>query len=134
MEESKGKKDKDILEEAKTRFKQCVDDEEEERKKQLDDLIFADLEQWPEEIRAAREGDINGARPCLTVDKIGQYIAQVCNDMRKNRPAVKCRPVDDGADVKTAEIFQGVIRRIEDISSASTLLRFAMTCARIDLP
>ena len=118
MDELKGRKDKDILEEAKTRFKQCVDDNEEERKKQLDDLIFCDLEQWPDEIRAAREGDINGARPCLTIDKINQYVTQVSNDMRKNKPAIKARPVDDGADVKTAEIFQGVIRRIEDISSA----------------
>lgn len=119
MEESaKGKKDKDILELAKTRFKQAVDEYEEERAKQLEDLVFCDLEQWPDSIRSARENDPNGARPVLTVDKIGQYITQVCNDMRKNRPAVKARAVDDGADVKTAEIFQGVIRRIEDISSA----------------
>ena len=118
MDEVKGKKDKDILEEAKTRFQQCVDDYEEERAKQLEDLIFCDLDQWPAEIRAARENDINGARPCLTVDKINQYVTQVSNDMRKNKPAIKARPVDDGADVKTAEIFQGVIRRIEDISSA----------------
>ena len=78
------KKDKDILEEAKQRFQQCVDDYEEERAKQLEDLIFCDLDQWPAEIRAARENDINGARPCLTVDKINQYVTQVSNDMRKN--------------------------------------------------
>lgn len=115
----KGKKgDEALLAQAKTRFKQCVDDYEEERKKQLEDLIFCELDQWPEEIRAARENDINGARPCLTLDKISQYILQVTNDLRKNRPAVKVRPVDDFSDVKTAEVLQGVIRRIEDISAA----------------
>lgn len=112
------REDKDILEEAKTRFKRCVDDHEEERAKQLDDLVFCEIDQWPPEVRAARENDITGARPCLTIDKVNQYIVQVCNEMRKNRPAIKARPVDDFADVKTAEVFQGVIRRIEDNSSA----------------
>lgn len=118
LDEKKGRTDESILEEAKERFEKCVDEYAEERAKQLEDLVFCDLEQWPPEIRAARENDITGARPCLTVDKIGQYITQVVNDMRQNRAAVKVRPVDDGADVKTAEVFQGVIRHIEGQSSA----------------
>src|SRR3990167_3449634 len=108
--------DKEILEEARERLKICIDDYNEERKKQKDDLLFSTLEQWPSKIRSARENDPNGARPCLTIDQINQYIVQVVNDMRQNRPSVKARPVDDKADVKTAEVFGGVIRHIEDQS------------------
>lgn len=112
------KTDADILEEARERLKRCIDDNNDERIKQKDDLIFSTLEQWPSDVRLARENDPNGARPCLTIDQINQYIVQVVNDLRQNRPAVKARPVDDKGDVKTAEVLQGVIRHIEDDSVA----------------
>src|SRR5690349_9136222 len=110
--------DKAILKDARDRLKRAIDDAAELRKKEKDDLIFSTLEQWPSDIRNKREGDPNGARPCLTIDQINQYIVQVVNDMRQNRPSVKARPVDDNADVKTAEVFQGIIRQIEDQSVA----------------
>ena len=110
--------DKDILEEARDRLRKCIDDYATERTKQKDDLLFSTLDQWPASIRSDREEDPNGARPCLTIDQINQYIVQVVNDLRQNRPSIKVRPVDDGADVETAEIFQGIIRHIEDQSIA----------------
>src|SRR6185295_2112185 len=116
--EKPARTDEEILEEAKERLKQCIDDSDQQRKKQKDDLLFSTLEQWPSDVRSSRENDPNGARPCLTIDQINQYIVQVVNDMRQNRPAIKVRPVDDNADVDTAEVFQGVIRQIEDQSQA----------------
>ena len=107
-----------ILEEARERLKACISDEAPERAKMEDDLAFCTLDQWDANIRRERENDPNGARPCLTIDKINQYIVQVVNDMRQNRPAIKVRPVDDAADVETAKVFQGLIRHIEDQSSA----------------
>ena len=117
-EPKKARSDKDILEEARMRLKDRIEEYEEERRKQKDDLLFSTLEQWPSDVRSARENDPNGARPCLTIDQINQYIVQVVNDMRQNRPAVKVRPVDDHADLETAEVFQGIVRQIEDQSSA----------------
>jgi hypothetical protein len=38
--------------------------------------------------------------------------------MRQNKPSIRARPVDDAADVDTAEVFQGIIRQIEDQSTA----------------
>src|SRR5688572_2129565 len=90
--------DKEILEEARERLKRCIDDNSDERKKQKDDLVFSTLEQWPDDVRSAREGDPNGPRPCLTIDQINQYIVQVVNDLRQKRPAPKIRPNDDKAD------------------------------------
>ena len=117
-EPKKARTDKEILEECRERLKKCIDDYSDERKRQKDDLLFSTLDQWPGDVRAAREGDPNGPRPCLTIDQINQYIVQVVNDMRQNKPAIKARPVDDQADIGTAEVFQGVIRQIEDQSTA----------------
>jgi len=112
------KSDKKILETAQKRLRSRLDEDQEERVKQLDDLRFSTLDQWPTDVRKARENDPTGARPCLTIDKINQYVVQVTNDMRQNRSAIKPRPVDDAADVETAKIFAGLIRHIEDNSHA----------------
>src|SRR5258708_3838546 len=119
-EDKKPRTDADILKEARERLQQCVDDNAEQRKLQLLDLKFATLDQWPAEIRAAREdpSQPGGPRPCLTLDKINQYVTQVVNDMRQNRPAIKVRPVDDYSDPATAEGFQDLARHIEDKSTA----------------
>lgn len=117
--EEKEPDDKALLKTARENLKACIDEESEERKKMLDDLRFCTLEQWPTEIRNARENDIeNGPRPCLTIDKINQYIVQVVNDMRQGRPGINVRPQDDKADVETAKILKGIVRNIEDQSSA----------------
>jgi hypothetical protein len=108
-----------ILADAREGLKSCIDAEEDERKKMADDLRFAALDQWPAEIRKDREGDVeNGPRPCLTIDKLNQYIVQVVNDVRQGRPGINVRPQDDNADVETARILKGLIRNIEDQSSA----------------
>ena len=130
-EDKKKQTDEDelILEQGRDALKVCVEDNSEERNKQLDDLLFCTLDQWPAQIRQSREGDVNGARPCLTIDQINQYIVQVVNDGKQNRPSVKARPVDDVADPKTAEIFQGLIRQIEDQSSADVAYATALESA-----
>lgn len=110
--------DQKIIEEAIKRFKACEEAESRTRKQALEDLKFSLGDQWPDEIRRARENDPNGARPCLTVDKLGQYVRQVVNDSRQNKPSIKVRPVDSGADPEVADVMQGVIRHIEDQSRA----------------
>ena len=111
--------DKDILEDAKKYLKECVDEEASERSKMMDDLRFCTLDQWPPEVRKERENDLeNGPRPCLTIDKINQYIVQVSNDMKQGKPGINVRPQDDQADVDTAKVLKGLIRNIEDQSNA----------------
>jgi hypothetical protein len=75
--------DKKILDELRKGLNDCIEAESTERAKMLDDLRFAALDQWPTEIKAERENDVeNGPRPCLTIDKINQYIVQVSNDLK----------------------------------------------------
>lgn len=115
MAESKKEK---IVEEALKRFQICEERWKENRDRAREAIQFRDLKQWDEQVKNARENDPEGARPCLTLDKLNQYVNQVVNDGRQNRPAIKVRPVDDEADPKTAEIFQGIVRHIEDNSNA----------------
>jgi hypothetical protein len=119
--EKKGSSDnKKMIEEAREALKACIDEEDQERMKMLDDLRFCTLDQWPASIRNDREdaSQDGGPRPCLTIDKINQYIVQVMNDMRQGKPGINVRPQDDSADVETAKILKGLIRNIEDQSNA----------------
>lgn len=104
-----------ILEIAKKRFQLAVDAEAQSRTEELDDLQFLAGNQWPEDVRKDREAD---NRPCLTINRLPQFVRQVTNDQRQNRPSINVSPVDSGADVDTAKIFQGIIRHIEQNSNA----------------
>ena len=110
-------KDK-LLTLARKRFTRAMESEEDNRDHALACIKFRNLEQWNPEVKNAREKDPEGARPCLVVDKTNQYINQVINDYRQNRPAIKVRPVDDKGDPEVADIFNGIIRHIEDRSGA----------------
>lgn len=79
------------------------------RKAWLEDAKFKALDQWPEKIKTARD---KAGRPTLVVDKVNQYVRQVVNDGRQNRPEVKVSPTGNGAHPKAAEAFEGVIRGI----------------------
>ena len=121
--------DDEIIREAREAFERAADAEAENRRDALDDLRFARLgEQWPDAIR--RERDLDG-RPCLTINRLPAFIRQVVNDARQNKPAIVVHPVDDGADPETAEVFNGLIRHIEQSSDAEvaydTALDFAVT-------
>ena len=119
----------DNIKEARERFDACQEATSEQRELMLDDLRFsnpADPQQWPDEVRKARETAVGGARPCLTFDQTNQFISQVVNHWRENKAAIKVRPVDSGADLKVAEALQGIIRHIEDVSRADLAYDMAL--------
>jgi hypothetical protein len=111
------KSDEDILKIARDRFQLASDAETEIRKLALEDHEFSAGKQWPDDVIRAREMD---RRPCLTINRIPQFIRQITNDQRQNRPAIKVSPVDDQGDVATAKDLQGMIRHIEYASDADT--------------
>jgi hypothetical protein len=100
---------------ARERFHLAADAEQTLRMAQLDDLHFRASEQWPDDIKQQRARD---GRPCLTVNRLTQFVRQVTNQARENKPAVLVSPQDDKADLKTAEVLQGMIRNIENNSRA----------------
>ena len=112
-------KQQDLLKDILANIQIDIEADKDNRKEMLDDLKFCTLDQWPAELRASRENDPNGARPCLTVDLTNQYITQVVNDMRQNKPGIKMRPGNDEASIEGAKVHQGLVRHIEDKSSAT---------------
>lgn len=123
-----GKKNgsQDVLALARSRMNMAIGALSESRENEIDDLRFYagspdNQWQWPADVLATRgavQGQTINSRPCLTINKLPQHVHQVTNDMRQNRPGAKVIPVDDKADVKVAEIFNGMIRHIEYISDA----------------
>lgn len=109
--------DEEILRIAKERFALAEEAWADVRRLALEDLKFIAGEQWPDDVKNARSAD---ARPCLTINRIPQFIRQITNDQRQNRPSIKVFPVDDKGDQDIAKIMQGLIRHIEYNSGADT--------------
>lgn len=107
--------DDQIVKEARRRFALAAEAESQIRLEALEDLKFWAGEQWPQDAQNARRMD---QRPCLTINRLPQFTRQVTNEQRQNRPAIKIDPVDDGTDIETAEIMQGLCRHIEVSSDA----------------
>jgi hypothetical protein len=107
--------DEEIIHQAKERFKLCSESESESRREELDDQRFMIGEQWDSNIKADRTTD---KRPCLTINRIPQFVRQVTNDQRQNRPSIKINPVDDEATKETAKVLEGIVRHIEYNSHA----------------
>ena len=109
--------DKDkFLADMRTRFKRSSEADQDQRELALDDMrfILGGDHQWDDDSREARRG-----RPVLTMNKLPKFIRQVTGDQRQNRPSIKVRPVDSGADPMLAKIMEGHIRNIEYNSMAA---------------
>jgi hypothetical protein len=100
---------------AHSRWKLAGEAEAQSRREALDDLKFSVGEQWTDEIRQRRESK---SRPCLTLNRLPQFIRQITNNQRQQRPAISVNPAGDGSVKDVAEILQGMCRHIEVASDA----------------
>jgi hypothetical protein len=110
--------DAEILREAKARFERCVAWEAEAREHALADAKFAagdatNLWQWDDSVKAGR-----GNRPSLTMNKVRQHNLQIVNDARQHKAQIKVTPTGGRATYEAAQVFSGIIRRIEYQSKA----------------
>lgn len=111
----------DDLQRAKELYQDASDAFREQRTRMLEDLRFsnpAKPEQWDERARTIRENGPDGARPCLTLDHTNQYIAQVVNDARQNKPGINFSPASGKASQEVAKALDGIIRHVEYQSRA----------------
>lgn len=117
-------KQQDQLQRAKECYADVKEAWQDNRQRMLEDLRFSnpvDPEQWEDEAITTRKG-----RPCLTLDRTNQYIVQVVNTGRMNKPGINCMPADSGADVDVAEALDGIIRHIEYRSRAQIAYDWAL--------
>ena len=123
--------DEEILASAKKRFRDVDEAEAEIRKNAIEDMKFRAGDQWPDDVKTQRNLD---GRPCLTINRLPQFIRQITNDQRQNRPSIKVYPVDDKADLDTSKVLQGMIKHIEYNSNADmaydTAFEAAVTSGR----
>lgn len=112
---------KKLLQRVRDRFKVMSEADDTNRKLALDDLKFTHEPgaQWDEGVKKER-----GDRPCYEFNKLRITIKRVINHIRANRPASKVRAVEDG-DKDTADIYDGLIRNIWNVSDADTVIDYA---------
>lgn len=119
--------EQDLIKAARDRLDDAKEADRENRLNALDDLRHLVGEgQWPEEVRTEREQE---GRPCLTINRLPQFLRQVTGDIRRLNPAISVVPGDDGASDDVAEIYEGLIRRIEYRSGADSVYEAAAESA-----
>ena len=102
-----------ILKQFVTDFDLAFTAESRNRIDMVDDLRFAALDQWPDDVKKERSD-----RPMLTLDHIGQSIRKVMGGIRQSMPSIKVDPIDDGADKETSDVLEDLVRQIEQSSNA----------------
>jgi hypothetical protein len=120
----------DTLQRIRERYADAADAMREQHERMREDMEFSNPacpKQWDAQAVAARAG-----RPCLTFDRTNQFIQQVVNDGRQNKPSISVLPADSQADPDVAQKLDGIIRHIEYVSRAGiaydTGLEHAVRC------
>lgn len=111
--------DEKVLAIADQRLRFCVQALDRIHREALEDLMFEDTQQWPEDILRQRNDE---RRPSETINKLPPYVNQVVNNMRQNPPGAKIRPVDNVTDPDTAEVIDGLVRHILNNGNAKTAM------------
>jgi hypothetical protein len=106
----------DIVAEAQERLEAAWIQDRENREDAFNDLKFLAGDQWPNEVRLMREAQ---NRPCLTINRLPQFVNQVANGVRQNPPAIKAIPAGGEATAELAEIYSGLLRQVQYRSNAT---------------
>uniref|UniRef100_A0A6H1ZDX5 Putative P22-like portal protein n=1 Tax=viral metagenome TaxID=1070528 RepID=A0A6H1ZDX5_9ZZZZ len=125
----KAKADEDFLLSIKDNYRTSVDQWDHIYTAAEDDIRFVydvDGGQWPS---AERDRRTAAGRPVITSNKILKFVRQLRGDMMMNRPRIKVIPVDDKSDPQMAELYNGLIRQIEYLSSAEIVYDTAYMAA-----
>jgi hypothetical protein len=86
--------------------------DDDNRKAALEDMKFVAGEQWEPHVLQQRQG-----LPCLVINSIPQFTAQLTGDWRENRTGIKVLPAE-GGDKNVADVRSDLIRSIETKSRA----------------
>ena len=113
----------DIVQEAQERLEAAWIQDRENREDGFMDLKFLSGDQWPNEIRLQREAQ---NRPCLTINRLPQFVNQVANAVRLNPPGIKAIPAGGEATAELAEIYSGLMRQIQYRSNVTNVFANAV--------
>lgn len=102
----------DYLQDMRETYASDLEADQDNREAAMEDKKFAAGEQWDPDVLNMRDG-----LPCLTIDTIGQFTAQVVGDWRLNKVGIKVLPAENG-DKAVADVRGDLIRNIETQSRA----------------
>jgi hypothetical protein len=111
------KANEELLKTIRERHNKCTDADSESRQAAMEDMKFIHVPgcQWDDNMKQER-----GDRPCYEFNKIRVTAKRIINEMRANRPQGKVRGVED-SDKELAEIYEGIIRNIWNVSDGDTI-------------
>jgi len=101
-----------FLKDMREDYQTCQNSDEANRREAVSDKKFAVGEQWDPAVLSIRK-DL----PCLVINSIPQFTAQLVGDWRQSRNAIKVLPNENG-DVAVASLRADLIRSIEYKSRA----------------
>lgn len=103
----------DFLSDMREEYQKDIDFDRYNRDQAIDDKKFAAGEQWDPIVLQQRKG-----LPCLVINSVPQFVAQVVGDWRENKNGIKVVPVEDG-DTDVASVRGDLVRAIQEKSRAS---------------
>lgn len=103
----------EFLSDMRETYELDVQSDDENRKEALEDKKFAAGEQWDPVVLQHRTG-----LPCLVINTVPQFTAQLVGDWRTNRNGIKVVPSENG-DEDVAQVRGDLIRAIENDSRAT---------------
>ena len=108
--------DIEIFIEAARRLQISQDATNDDRIQGVMDLEFLNGNQWDDDIKNQRRID---GRPALTINHTKTNVLRIENMLKQQRPRIKVHPTGGGARIEDAQVANGLIRHIENISNAS---------------
>lgn len=103
----------EFLEDLRDEYQRDLEFDRWNREQALDDKKFAAGEQWDPIVLQHRKG-----LPCLTINSVPQFVAQLVGDWRENKNGIKVVPAEDG-DEHIASVRGDLIRAIQTKSRAN---------------
>jgi len=96
-------------------FQVCSEQWRDIRTKAESDLEFYSGQQWDAALIAA--GQVK-KEPVISVNRLPQFVKQIENELRSREITITVSPTDESGSDDTADIYNGLIRHIQDDSNA----------------
>lgn len=109
------KKQEELLAKVRGYFDECESFYSKDYQRNKEDTNFVLGDQWDEKVKKERK---KNKQPVLTENQLLPFALKTVNEIRKARPTISVKPVDDKGDVETANIYSGLIRAIQYASGA----------------
>jgi hypothetical protein len=102
----------DFLQDMREEYQLDYDFDKDNRDNALEDKLFTAGQQWDPIVLEQRKG-----LPCLVINSVPQFIAQLVGDWRESKRGVKVLPTEEG-DKDLADVRADLVRSIETQSRA----------------